>query len=233
MLSGFEWLDLVTKTRSQSVNYLIFCVVSVPISLSFILGFQIGFLALVLSCALTFILSFVFFSDFRANPPLHILFGVFYIGLSFACLIWLRNDVAISDDLPNWFTVLFLFILVWTTDTAAYFSGKLIGGAKMAPKISPNKTWAGLIGAIIATTFISFYVAKMNEMQPLWLFILLGVVLPVVAQMGDIFISFLKRRAGLKDTGHILPGHGGILDRFDGVLSASLFYSFIMILVTN
>ena len=112
--------------------------------------------------------------------------------------------------------------LVWVADIGAYFSGKKFGKHKLAPNISPGKTKEGLVGAVIATsiyTLIASYYFKLDTEHSA-LLVLLSVILTFISVSGDLYFSFLKREAGLKDSGHILPGHGGILDRIDSVLAA-------------
>ena len=112
--------------------------------------------------------------------------------------------------------------LVWVADTGAYFSGKKFGKNKLAPNISPGKTKEGLLGAVIATSIYtlvaSFYFELSTERSAL--LVLLSVILTFISVTGDLYFSFLKREAGIKDSGNILPGHGGILDRIDSVLAA-------------
>ncbi|MEC7512873.1 MAG: CDP-archaeol synthase, partial [Pseudomonadota bacterium] len=115
------------------------------------------------------------------------------------------------------------------------FSGKLFGGPRMAPRISPNKTWAGLMGAVFGASIvalITYYSANSLVALTLTLpvILLLGGVLAVVSQVGDLFESALKRKYDLKDTGSILPGHGGVLDRVDGLIGALFFLPLIVLL---
>ncbi len=118
------------------------------------------------------------------------------------------------------FLVLALMLTVWACDIGAYFTGRRIGGPKMAPTISPNKTWAGLIGGMISSGLVLalFDLGKdIFAASPAIVF-LTGCALGVVGQAGDLLISAIKRRIGVKDTGSILPGHGGLLDRIDSLL---------------
>ncbi|HST36688.1 MAG TPA: phosphatidate cytidylyltransferase [Allosphingosinicella sp.] len=116
--------------------------------------------------------------------------------------------------------VLWVFVVTWAVDIGAYFAGRGIGGPKLAPAISPNKTWAGLIGGVIASALFGWLFASWFEMPAFFLYA--GGPLAVVAQAGDLFESWLKRRAGIKDSGSLLPGHGGVLDRLDGLLAVAL-----------
>ena len=115
--------------------------------------------------------------------------------------------------------VFWVFVVTWATDILAYFAGRGIGGPKLAPRTSPNKTWAGLIGGVAGAALCGWLMAWYFEMNPL--FHWLGGPLGLVAQLGDLFESWVKRRAGIKDSGSILPGHGGVLDRLDGLLAVA------------
>jgi phosphatidate cytidylyltransferase len=138
--------------------------------------------------------------------------GLIYVGIpSFALLSlgWV------------WPTLVFwVFVVTWATDIFAYFAGRAIGGPKLAPRISPNKTWAGLIGGVAGAALGGWLMARAFEMEPLFLW--LGAPMGAVAQAGDLFESWAKRRAGVKDSGTLLPGHGGVLDRLDGLLAVAL-----------
>ena len=116
--------------------------------------------------------------------------------------------------------VLWVFVVTWATDILAYFAGRAIGGPKLAPRISPNKTWAGLIGGVAGAALGGWLLARWFEMEPLFLW--LGGPMGAVAQAGDLYESWVKRRAGVKDSGTLLPGHGGVLDRLDGLLAVAL-----------
>lgn len=115
--------------------------------------------------------------------------------------------------------VLWVLVVTWATDIVAYFAGRAIGGPKLAPRISPNKTWAGLAGGIAGAAAFGWLVAFWFEIGAP--FTWLGAAMGLIAQGGDLYESWEKRRAGVKDSGTLLPGHGGVLDRLDGLLAVS------------
>lgn len=120
--------------------------------------------------------------------------------------------------------ILWMMIVIWSMDTGAYFVGKNIGGPKMSPKISPNKTWSGLIGGTITAMILGWLYVNYGRIEMVSLFenatilLLLSGLLALLSQMGDLAESAVKRKFGVKDSGAIIPGHGGIMDRIDGVL---------------
>ncbi|MEH6826813.1 phosphatidate cytidylyltransferase [Parasphingorhabdus sp.] len=147
--------------------------------------------------------------------------GVFYAGFPALAIIYIR-------EIDNGILIVFWTLaLVWATDIGAYFSGRAIGGPKLAPQYSPNKTWAGLIGGVALTAVVS-YVLHLYWGLPFYL-VLLSIPLAVLAQMGDLFESWLKRKAGAKDSGTIFPGHGGVMDRLDGLIPVAPVVALIML----
>ena len=142
--------------------------------------------------------------------------GVIYVGLPVVSLLWIR-----SSEPYGVAAILFLFVVVWSTDTFAYIGGRLIGGARLWPSISPNKTWAGLISGVLASTVASaLFALFIAGASPLAL-AASGLILGVVAQAGDLAESALKRGFGVKDASTLIPGHGGFMDRLDGVVSVA------------
>ncbi|KRB85934.1 phosphatidate cytidylyltransferase [Sphingomonas sp. Root710] len=141
--------------------------------------------------------------------------GLLYAVLPAAALIFLREQPGQGLILALW-----TLVIVWATDIGAYFAGRTIGGPKLAPTLSPNKTWAGLIGGMAAAAIAGAGVASLGKL-PLACWIA-GAPLAAAAQMGDLFESWLKRRSGVKDSGKLLPGHGGVLDRLDGVVPVAV-----------
>lgn len=148
--------------------------------------------------------------------------GVVYAGLPVLALLWLR-------DQPRGLEFTFWALgLVWACDIGAYFAGRTVGGARLAPAISPNKTWAGAIGGVVLA---SIFAALLHWRTGLpWRLTLATPALAMLAEGGDLFESWLKRRAGVKDSGTLLPGHGGLLDRLDGLVPVAPVAAFLVML---
>jgi len=145
--------------------------------------------------------------------------GALYVGLPCALFLWLRDRG--PDGLE---TVLSLFAMIWAADIFAYFGGKLIGGPKVATGLSPNKTWSGIIAGVFAGAAAGWGCGVMfgAEAERLSVWVAVGALIAFTGLMGDLFESFLKRRFGVKDASRLIPGHGGVLDRIDGLMAATL-----------
>ena len=143
-------------------------------------------------------------------------------GVPYAGALGVAPIVLRSDNGEGFLAVIFLFAVVWTTDIAAYFAGRAIGGPKLMPRVSPNKTWSGAISGTLAAVVVALALAKVTALTGLFAIAMLAVILSICAQGGDLFESFLKRRFGAKDSGHLIPGHGGLMDRLDGFVTASV-----------
>ena len=143
--------------------------------------------------------------------------GALYAGAMLAAPLVIRADATLG-----FIAMIFLFAVVWATDVAAYFAGRLIGGAKLCPAISPNKTWSGALAGVLAGTVAGVAVAVFGGIHPIAPIVIVSLLLSVAAQLGDLFESALKRRFGVKDASHAIPGHGGLMDRLDGFIAAAL-----------
>ena len=156
-----------------------------------------------------------------------LIFIVIYTALPFGFALGLPK----FSSVDNTFTleVFFLFILIWSSDTFAYFTGKFFGKHKMAPKISPKKTWEGFAGGVVLTLIVGFFVEKyFPELRGNWMVV--GVLVAVFGPLGDLVESQLKRNFGVKDSGNIIPGHGGILDRLDSfIICAPVVYLYFIL----
>jgi phosphatidate cytidylyltransferase len=117
---------------------------------------------------------------------------------------------------------MFLFAVVWSTDTVAYFVGRALGGPRLMPRVSPKKTWSGMLGGTAAALIVALIIATTDSLAGSLAIAALALALSVVAQVGDLFESFLKRRFGAKDSSHLIPGHGGLMDRLDGFVTAAV-----------
>ena len=142
--------------------------------------------------------------------------GVVYAAIAGVAPVLLRGSGEVG-----FVAIVFLFAVVWTTDIAGYVVGRLVGGAKLWPAVSPKKTWSGAIGGIVGAVIAGAAVVHFSGI-PVGAVILLAVVLSIASQAGDLFESAIKRRFGVKDASHIIPGHGGVMDRLDGFIVAAL-----------
>ena len=152
-----------------------------------------------------------------ALPHRFLALGVVYLGLFGVAFITLRLDPEAGRA-----NVFFLMLLVWASDSAAYIAGRALGGPKLWPAISPGKTWSGALGGLLGAMLVGALAAILvaPAASPLWAALVAG-VLGVVSQAGDLLESGIKRRFGVKDSSHLIPGHGGLLDRLDGFLAAA------------
>jgi phosphatidate cytidylyltransferase len=152
---------------------------------------------------------------------------MFYVGLTLLTLINLHEQT----NGPS--LVTFLFVVVWAGDTAAYYIGRAWGRRKLAPSLSPGKTWEGAMGSVAGSVLAAWGLLELAAQlqarnltalsypEEIWYWLLLAVLVNIAAQVGDLTESALKRSAGVKDSGNLLPGHGGVLDRIDALLLAS------------
>ena len=146
--------------------------------------------------------------------------GGLYVAAAIAALWWLRTGGESGDEAGR-ITVYWLFAVVWGSDLGGYFVGRTIGGPKLAPAISPNKTWSGFFGGVVLAVVFSWGVASFYGTPHITL-VVLAVGISVVSQLGDLLESAVKRHFGVKDSGAIIPGHGGLFDRVDGLVAAAI-----------
>lgn len=177
------------------------------------------------------VLPFIIFSvalfNKRSNPIQNALFtgmGILYAVLPFTLLHGIR--LLHVESFPE--IILGIIFLIWSNDTFAYLGGSLFGKNKMIERISPGKTWEGTIFGVFVTFGVSFLIKNYLVKDESVLWPVLGIVIPVLATVGDLVESMLKRQAGIKDSGTIMPGHGGILDRFDSLIFVAPFVFVIM-----
>ena len=142
--------------------------------------------------------------------------GLAYAALSGVSLALLRD----GDD-AGLVAILFLFAVVWATDILAYFVGRAVGGPKLAPSISPGKTWSGAIGGAVGGVTAGIVLSALAGAGVSLVLVIVALLLSVISQVGDLFESWVKRRNGVKDSGNLIPGHGGVMDRVDGLVAAA------------
>jgi phosphatidate cytidylyltransferase len=143
-------------------------------------------------------------------------------GLAYAGVLLLAPVILRRDPSLGFVAILFLFAVVWGTDIAAYFAGRAIGGPKLWPAVSPNKTWSGAFGGTLGGVAAALIVVKVAGLVIAPMLVLVTLALSVASQAGDLLESALKREFGAKDSGDLIPGHGGLMDRLDGFLTAVL-----------
>jgi phosphatidate cytidylyltransferase len=191
-----EWLTVVGSAREKSV-------VAAGVVALAVAGLCLGFARVELALALLSVRQRRWTSA-----------GFLYAGAAQMASVLVRFDTA-----TGFIALVFVLLIVWVTDIGGYFAGRGIGGAKLWPRVSPNKTWAGAIGGFAASLVVALGFAAL-DLGRSWPLLMLAAVLSVVAQLGDLFESAVKRRFGVKDSSHIIPGHGGLMDRFDGYIAA-------------
>ena len=220
LIAAYEWAKLsgVQTTFLQSV-FAIFMVLTVWLIQQFAQNYHLWIIyaAVLWWFGVTFYLKKAKPKSASSNLNAKKLLTAFIILPAATLAI---HDIHALDQGAYW--LFFAISLVWMADNGAYFAGKKFGKHKLAPNISPGKTQEGLVGAIIATflyTFAASYYFGLSSEKSAFL-MLLSIILTIISVSGDLYFSFLKREAGVKDSGNILPGHGGILDRIDSVLAA-------------
>lgn len=215
-LMSWEWSEMVPNSRKPFYTAVyMFCSIFTLISMPAITHLHLPILiiiAFVLTVAL--ILSFVK-SKGEKNRGL-LLLGIPYITIGV-------GSVLAIYDYAGPFLLLWFMVLVWGVDIGGYIFGCSIKGPKLAPKISPNKTWAGLIGGVALAVGLSYCIVSFFSDS--WAinsyYVYMAIILGVIAQVGDLIESYIKRRLGLKDSSNLIPGHGGIFDRIDGLIFAA------------
>lgn len=205
-----RWSDLRTRFVSAAIL--------LPVALACL--FVGGWPWLLLVLAATASLLWEWWQMWRMRPgpwPVPtLLAGWLYMLSGAASLHWLRSDTAVGL-----IDVLFLLVVVWSSDIGAYIAGRLIGGPKLAPAISPGKTWSGAIGGLVCAMAIGLLVTRFAAPGLVLHTLVVAGGLSIASQLGDLLESACKRHFGVKDSGHLIPGHGGAFDRLDGVLAAA------------
>jgi phosphatidate cytidylyltransferase len=210
VLMAREWVQLTVKDR--------FSPAVLPIIILFLVaGIQLEKIStgnLALGAGVLLLLSLVSAVTKTARPLGWFFAGLVYVILPLAALWWLRQVDAML--------VFWVFLVTWATDVGGYFFGKGIGGPKLAPRISPKKTWAGLLGGMLLSGIVGTVLnLGFNVGGDAAMFIVISAGMAVLSQAGDLLESYVKRIVGAKDSGELIPGHGGLLDRVDGLVTTA------------
>ena len=217
LVAQVHYLDPTDNTRKRIISSL----VMIPIALFAIFSSQKLFIFLAIVIAVLMAFEWSEMSHKMPNKKKWRLIGFLYISIPLYCAISIR---ILDNEILFW-----MFAIIWATDIFAFFAGKSLGGAKIAPAISPHKTWSGLIGGVLASMGIGVISAIIFPGSILF-FLVISVIISIVEQLSDLLESKFKRIFGVKDSGDIIPGHGGVLDRLDGmILVAPLVWLIILI----
>lgn len=206
----WEWGHLVRRGGGSDISFFVHsAAVVLAIVAVMVAGPGLALAALAIGAVTLLVMNF------WTGPGVSVL-GVLYVGIPALALICLRGSE------PHGLTaVLFIFAVVWAGDIGAFAGGRLIGGAKLYPSISPNKTWAGLFSGVIAAVGVAVVFWLALDGVPFGYLMACTVLLSVAALLGDLAESALKRLFRVKDASHLIPGHGGFMDRMDGMVTAA------------
>ena len=214
VVAAFEWTRMASQAETGWVRWAQYTTLGLTAAAAVLLatrGIEAVALAALVGCAVASGLAHIGKGSISSMA-----FGAIYTSLPFGCFVWIREMT------PNGHLLLLAILaIVVTTDVGAYFAGRGFGGPLLSPKDSPNKTWTGAIGALVCAGLAGAAVARAGGGDfAHWL--LVGLALSIVAQLGDLLESRFKRLYGVKDTSGFLPGHGGVLDRLDGLMAATV-----------
>jgi len=215
LIDKVHLLDPRDNTKQRVITALIL----IPVALYAILGSENVFILLAIAVAILMTSEWIEITKSAKDQRKWQLIGLFYILIPIYSVIKIRLHDA---DILFW-----MFAVIWATDIFAFFAGKTLGGKKLAPHISPNKTYSGLIGGVIASMLVGFVSAFMFS-GGFFFFIFVSALLAILEQASDLLESKIKRTFGVKDSGTIIPGHGGVLDRLDGMMLVAPFVLFLI-----
>lgn len=220
----FEWLRLVDPEAPKTECYGLYGSLLFALLMAAIGATSLSFIVI----AMATVIFYMQRSQSDSARAYWFAAGLPYMAGSALALIYLRATPAIGLSITA-----YLYAVVWGMDIGAYAVGRLVGGPKLAPEISPNKTWSGFYGGIGLAVILSSVVTFISHAHHFWRGLLIAVILAAIAQAGDLFKSYFKRRAGVKDCGNIIPGHGGVLDRVDGLAFSAAALAFLQIVFGN
>lgn len=215
-LLAWEWAKMTAPGASKWMAAAVAIGIMVPGLTAYLADISLALVLLAFGAMLAFLIA-----QAVRRPPIDAAYGVFYIGWPLVLLVWLR----VSSEGGSW--MILLFAVTWAADVFAYLAGSVLKGPKLWPRFSPNKTWSGFAGGLIGGTAMAVILVLTQGAGFLsfsgvnvWLAAFIGLSGAVATMAGDLWESALKRRYGVKDSGDLIPGHGGLLDRVDGLMFA-------------
>ena len=234
-IAGWEWAQLA-GIKALALRVLLASVLVVTVYLGYKYILHTVWLHYLLILTVSWWCVVMLYMSSRSPKPASEAFSAFKVLIAFITIVPPMLALLRVHELPQGpYWMLYMMMLVWVADIGAYFSGRRFGKVKLAPHLSPGKTREGLYGALILTSFYSLgaaYFFELNFQQALWLWVI-TLLATIISVAGDLFISLLKRERGVKDTGAILPGHGGVLDRIDSLTSSAPFILIMLDLVLH
>lgn len=224
-----EWTDM-TKVEPRRIVQAVFGLGAAALTVLFLLGasFSAGAVTVLAALALGTLLTKGSHSKIWAAS-----------GFAYAAIIVLVPPMVRAYPEVGVLGLIWMFAVVWATDIVAYFTGRALGGPKLCPAISPKKTWSGFFGGLIAATLAGFLVVwaggrfGVTHSFPTWGTIVLSMVASVASQIGDLGESALKRHCDIKDSSHLIPGHGGVMDRLDGFWAVALIAGLVLLVASG
>lgn len=212
--AGYEWLQMLNRSQQKRV----WIVVLFSLALVWGIALNVDISTALTLCLVTSLVLMLGLRLGKVDKPVLLSMAVSYLGSAMLALMHLRA-------FGGYTLTAMLCAVVWLTDTGAYFAGRILKGARLAPDISPSKTWAGFVGGLVAAGLMGLFCAWLFGAARPVIVVLVALGLALAAHCGDLFESWVKRKAGVKDSGDIIPGHGGLLDRVDGLIMAILLFS--------
>lgn len=216
LLLSWEWAKMTAPGAAKWMAAAVAVGILAPGFAVHLADISLGLVLLVFGAMLAFVIA-----SLVRRPPIDAAYGVFYLGWPLVLMVWLR----ISNEGGSW--MILLFAITWAADVFAYLVGNLLKGPKLWPRFSPNKTWSGFVGGLVGGTAMALVLVATKgggflsfSGVNLWLAAFIGLSGALATMAGDLWESALKRRYGVKDSGDLIPGHGGLLDRVDGLMFA-------------
>jgi len=209
--AGYEWLAMLDSSQHKRV----WIIVLFALALTWGISLQADIATAFILCLSISLVLMIGFRIGKLEKPVLLSMGVSYLGSAMLAILFIR-------EIGGFSLAATLCGVVWMNDTGAFFTGKMLRGAKLAPDISPSKTWTGFIGGLVSAALMAYVCSILFAAKNPMIVVGVGLGLSLAGHCGDLFESWVKRQAGVKDSGVIIPGHGGILDRVDGLIMASL-----------